>query len=111
MSKVFRIIVLLSLLISVLNTSYGQDNKTTTIDIKTSAKCDMCKDKLEYEMSFTKGVKEAKLNTSNAILTVQYNARKTDVSKLRQAINKVGYDADDLPAEPKARSMLPNCCK
>ena len=32
-------------------------------------------------------------------------------SLLKKAVTKVGYDADDLPADPKAYDDLPKCCK
>ena len=81
------------------------------IKIKTSAICDMCKETLEYDLAFEKGVKEAILNLDDKVMTIVYNPKKTDVLKLRTRITKVGYHADDLKRDPEAYEKLPACCK
>lgn len=82
-----------------------------TVNIHTSAVCDMCKKTLEKDLSFEKGVSKSILNLDDNILTVIYNPEKTNVDKIRLAINKSGYDADSLKADPKAFNRLPDCCK
>ena len=82
-----------------------------TIYIKTSAICDQCKERLEHNISFEKGVKFVELNDSTKVLTIVYKNGKNDMEKLKTAITKVGYDADDLVADPKAYDRLPPCCK
>lgn len=82
-----------------------------TVQIKTSAVCDMCKETLEKAMAYEKGVKESSLNVDTKILTVTYDVKKTSLEKIKQAITKVGYDADDLIAEAKAYENLNMCCK
>jgi cation transport ATPase len=84
---------------------------TVTIHIKTSAVCDMCKETMELAMSYEKGVKSSELNVDTKILTVTYLPKKTDANKVRIAVNKTGYDADQLPADPKAYNNLHSCCK
>ncbi|MCF8258527.1 MAG: cation transporter [Flavobacteriales bacterium] len=101
-----------TLLILLLTTSAVFAQKDVqTITIKTSAVCDMCKETIEKEMSFTKGVTAATLDVKTAILTVSYRTTRTDPATIRKAVNKVGYDADDSPAEPKAYDNLHHCCK
>lgn len=82
-----------------------------TIQIKTSAVCDMCKETLEKAMAYEKGVKESNLNVDTKILTVKYDPKKTTVEKIKLTITKVGYDADELKADPKAYDNLDACCK
>ncbi|WP_448530427.1 heavy-metal-associated domain-containing protein [Raineya sp.] len=81
------------------------------VQIKTSAVCGMCKKKIEKDLSYEKGVVSADLNVETKIVTVKYNPKKTSVAKIKKAINKAGYDADELPANPKAYNKLPECCK
>ncbi|MDW8295655.1 MAG: heavy metal-associated domain-containing protein [Raineya sp.] len=81
------------------------------VQIKTSAICGMCKKKIEKDLSYEKGVVSADLNVETKIVTVKYNPKKTNVTKIKKAINKAGYDADELPANPKAYKKLPECCK
>ena len=83
----------------------------TTIEIKTSAVCGTCKSSIEKALKSTSGVKSAKLDVKTKVVTVTYDAGKTDPAKIREAISKVGYDADDVKADPAAYSKLHECCK
>jgi mercuric ion binding protein len=84
---------------------------TETITIKTSAVCDMCKETIEKAMAYEKGVKTSDLNVETAMLTVTFDPKKTSAEKIKASLNKTGYDADDLPADPKAYDNLNPCCK
>ena len=42
---------------------------------------------------------------------VEYKAQKTDPAKLRAAVAKIGYLADDVQPDPAARAALPACCR
>ncbi|GAB4137298.1 MAG: hypothetical protein Fur0041_12020 [Bacteroidia bacterium] len=85
--------------------------KTETITIKTSAECDMCKERIEKEVGLTKGVKKATLDLNTRVLTVVYNPKKITPDKLRQVIANAGYDADDVKANNRAQQKLPECCR
>ena len=85
-----------------------------TIEILTSAPCiDMtcCKDIIEEEMQFTKGVTAVELDTESKILTVTFKTKKTNAAKLRKVISSIGYNADDVKADKKAHDKLPLCCQ
>jgi copper chaperone CopZ len=82
-----------------------------TIQITTSAVCDMCKERIEKALSFEKGVKSAKLDVNTKIVTVEYDDKKTNADNLKKAISNAGYDADDVKANNEAYANLPNCCK
>lgn len=81
------------------------------VKIKTSAICKMCKKRIERDLSLTKGFEKAYLNLDDKVVTVAYNAKKTDLGKIKEAIANIGYDADDLPANPKSHDRLPECCR
>ena len=85
--------------------------KTETITIKTSTQCGMCKTRIEKAMAYEKGVKSSTLDVEKAEFTVTYKPSKTSPEKIKKAISNVGYDADDVKANEKAYSSLPNCCK
>jgi mercuric ion binding protein len=84
---------------------------TDTLLVKTSAQCETCKKTIEEYMSFEKGIKKTELDLDTKILMVIYNPDKTNPDKIKTAITKSGYDADSLPADPKAYKRLPDCCK
>lgn len=71
----------------------------------------MCKERIEKQLAFTKGVTAAELDVKSAIVTVSFKANKTNVEEIRKSINSIGYDADESPAEEKAYENLHHCCK
>jgi len=85
--------------------------QTAEIKIKTSATCDMCKETIEKNLAFEKGIKKSVLDVDTKVLTVTYNPEKITPEKIRIAISKIGYDADEVPADPKAYKKLDDCCK
>lgn len=97
------------LLISIL--AKAQNKNTVELKVKTSAVCGMCKTTIERELAFAKGVKKSELDVPSKVVTVIYNPNKTTPEKIRQAISMAGYDADDVPADPKAYEKLHACCK
>ncbi|MEA5110045.1 hypothetical protein SDC9_18074 [bioreactor metagenome] len=89
----------------------AQEPKNTQIEIKVSSQCSMCKETIERTLAFEKGVVKATLDLETDIVTVVYKTARTTPEKIREAISKAGYDADDVAADPKAYSNLPDCCK
>ncbi|WP_338876501.1 heavy metal-associated domain-containing protein [Spirosoma sp. SC4-14] len=88
-----------------------RDDKDKEVKIKTSAICSMCKARIERNLSFEKGVKEANLDVKTKVVTIRYNPAKTDVAKLKANISKTGYDAEDVLADEVGYNKLPSCCK
>ena len=88
-----------------------RDDKDKEVKIKTSAICEMCKARIERNLAFEKGVKTADLDVKTKVVTIRYNAAKTDVNKLKANISKTGYDAEEVVADPVGYNKLPSCCK
>ena len=89
----------------------AQDKKLSTLDVRTSSVCGMCEETIENGLIYEKGVKSVDLDLTTGIIHVEYDARKTDADKLHTAVTKMGYSADDIPADPKAFADLPACCQ
>lgn len=88
-----------------------KEKNIETIEIQTSAVCGMCKERLEHDMAFEKGVKFVELNDETKVLTIKYKKGKNTKENLKKAVTKIGYDADEMPANLKAYNALPACCK
>ncbi len=88
-----------------------KDKKLQVVTIKTSSQCNDCKERIEEALAFEKGVKKSELDVETHMVTVSYKKGKTTPEKIRKAITKAGYDADDVKADPKAYGKLPACCK
>ena len=113
MKKVSILIVLCFAIIA--NTLNAQEKKevkkTEEIKIKVSSQCNTCKETIEKALYFEKGVKSSNLDVKNKEVTVVYNPSKTTPDKIRLAISKAGYDADDVKADEVAYHKLPKCCQ
>jgi len=91
--------------------AFSQNKKKEVIEIKTSAKCEDCKDRIEKSLAFEKGVKDVKINLETAVVSVTFIPEKTNPEALRKAISLAGYDADEIKADTKAYQALPLCCQ
>ena len=82
-----------------------------TVQIKTSAECvaNCCKDRIEEEMQFTKGVTAVNLNVESQVLTVTFKTKKNSIENIRKIVSNLGYNADDVRANESAHNALPNC--
>jgi copper chaperone CopZ len=106
-------VIMMTVLLSAGNQSIAQEKKKSTEEIKiqTSAVCGMCEERIETNIAYEKGVKKVELDDSTKIVTIGFDPRKTNPDQLRSAISKIGYDADDVAADPVAYEKLPACCK
>jgi periplasmic mercuric ion binding protein len=105
----FTLIAVYIILIS--NATTAQNPKTVDLEIKTSAQCSMCKETIEKAMAFEKGVVKYELVVETKTLKVTYKPAKTNPETIRKAVSAVGYDADEVVADPKAYANLADCCK
>jgi mercuric ion binding protein len=106
-------VMMMTILIGAGNQARAQEKKSSTEEIKiqTSAVCGMCKERIEHDLAFEKGIKSVSLDDETKIVTVGYSPKKTNPDNIRLAISKIGYDADDVKADPVAYEKLPGCCK
>ena len=91
--------------------SFTLQKETKTIEIKTSAVCGMCKERLERNLVFEKGIKQVNVNLESKTIAVTYRTDKTNPDNIRKAISKMGYWADEVPADEEGHKKLPECCK
>ncbi|TAE67653.1 MAG: hypothetical protein EAZ85_14925 [Bacteroidetes bacterium] len=82
-----------------------------TATIKTSAICGMCKATIEKALNKQAGVSAVNMDVDTKEITVSFDDKKTNVSKIRKAISKAGYDADEVKRNQKSFAKLPACCK
>lgn len=88
----------------------GQSTKKT-ISIQTNAECGQCKDRIEGDLNYRKGIIYSELNLENKVLEVKFNSKKITEQEIKQIISEIGYDADEVKANKKSQSELPACCQ
>jgi len=112
-----HIITLAFLFLSITTYFAQQPKKTQKAVIKTTITCDHCKECETCGQLFNQkllretGVQMVTLDTEKMTIEVIYNSKKTNLSNIKTAISNLGYDADDLKANPEAYEKLDGCCK
>jgi mercuric ion binding protein len=106
-------VMIMTIMLGAGNQTIAQEKKNSSEEVKiqTSAVCGMCKERIENNLSFEKGIKSVSLDSETKIVTVGYSPKKTNPDNIRLAISKIGYDADGVAADPVAYEKLPACCK
>lgn len=95
----------------------AQSGENDTLIVKTKIYCDHCKEcstcqpHIERELNFAKGVKSFKVDVAKEEIFIIYSTAKTTTAAIRKAIANGGYDADEIPANPKAVARLDGCCQ
>jgi len=79
--------------------------------IQTNGVCSKCETLFKENVPFFKGVKDYAYDPKTAKMTITYDSKKTNPDLLRQQISKLGYNADNVKADPAARAKLPACCQ
>ncbi|WP_177762549.1 cation transporter [Flavobacterium sp. I3-2] len=111
--RILNLLIVLFLTFS----AQAQNKKNDKAEIKLSIECDHCKVCETCGLNFrdnmlkVKGVTMYELNEETKTMTVYYNTKKTDLSKIKTAISKLGFDADEVKADPEAYEKLDGCCK
>lgn len=96
---------------------FAQTVENDTLIVKTKIYCDHCKEcsscqpHIERELNFTKGVKSFKVDVAREEIMIIYSSAKTTPAAIRKSIANGGYDADEIPADPKAVARLDGCCQ
>ncbi len=116
-NSILKSMMLIAAIFFISNVAVAQQKTNQKAVIKTNIYCDHCKEcetcglKFKDQMLKITGVKMYELDEKKMTITVYYNAKKTDLMTIKKAISKLGYDADDVKADPQAYDNLDGCCK
>ncbi|MBC7125111.1 MAG: heavy-metal-associated domain-containing protein, partial [Bacteroidales bacterium] len=73
--------------------SQAQKVEIKSVTFEVNMHCQSCKAKIERDIVFEKGVKEVEATLDKKLVTIKYDATKTDPDKIAKAIEKLGYTA------------------
>ena len=85
--------------------------QTKTFKAKVEGNCGMCKERIETAVKADKNVKSADWSMSKKVLTVSYDASKTDKKAILKSVADVGHDNEMFRASDKAYVDLDACCQ
>jgi hypothetical protein len=99
--------IIFSIIALFLFTSVSAQKKET---VKVWGNCGMCQKTIETAAK-SAGASDAQWNKDSKVLTVEYKAKKTDLTKIEQAIAAAGYDTQNFTAPEAAYNGLHSCCQ
>ena len=85
--------------------------QTKTFKAKVEGNCGMCKDRIETAVKADKNVKSADWSMTKKVLTVSYDASKTDKKAVLKSVAEVGHDNEMFRASSKVYDDLEVCCQ
>ena len=92
--------------------SFGQIKVSDKAIIKTpTVACDACRDYIEFTLGHEYGVTSVKVDVKKKTTTVTWLTDRTTKETIKSAIATIGYDADDIEADPAGWRGLPKECK
>jgi mercuric ion binding protein len=112
LTEMKRLTMLFLLMAGFFVSASAQAKKPVTIKINTPGiKCEECKKRVEDYLKYEEGVTKVVANFRSGYVNVTYFKDRTNLENIKAAIANVGYDADDVTAEPDAYKKLPKTCK
>jgi len=112
--KNLLIIIFFSLLTFSLSAQNSKNEKAviqTNIDCDHCKVCETCGQNFQENLYKITGLKMYELDEKAMTITVFYNGKKTNLEKIKTTITKLGFDADEMKADPEAYEKLDDCCK
>lgn len=78
--------------------------------VPVSGNCGMCKKTIETAAK-KGGAQTALWSTTDKMLKVSFNSKKTSLARIQEAVAKSGYDTRDVKANDKDYAQLHSCCQ
>ncbi|CAN5130004.1 hypothetical protein BH09BAC2_BH09BAC2_20250 [soil metagenome] len=107
--KVFRLVLLTFL--GLFSVAFAQKTVAKIIIQTPTIQCEACKTRVENYMSREDGVQTVKADFRRHTVTISYFKDRTNSENLKTAIANLGFDADDVTAEPESYKRLPITCR
>ena len=84
--------IVVALMLAAVSSVYAKELKEFVVTTDPQMVCHNCEAKIKGNMRFEKGVKKVETDLDNQIVTITYDAEKTDEKKLAEAFRKLKYD-------------------
>jgi len=92
--------------------SFAQPKAIVKAVIKTpGVQCEACKTRIENHLLHEEGISSVKADYRKHTVAVAWYSDRTNIENIKTALANMGYDADDVTAEPDAYKRLPVTCQ
>lgn len=101
--RIFGLILTLCLAFSFnLNAQGKKKKQTEEVTFEVSMSCNNCKQKIEKNIAWEKGVKDMEVDLDDKTVKVKYDANKTSTENLKKAIENLGFASVEEQKEKPA---------
>jgi mercuric ion binding protein len=97
MKKKFYLLLMMAIVFALLNAQAQEEKsvkKTSDVTFLVGMHCQSCKDRIEKNIPFEKGVKDLKVDLEKKEVTIIFNPQKTTIEKLKKAVIELGYTCE-----------------
>ena len=92
-------ILIISALVAPQVSADQPQKQTVVFTVEPKMHCQNCENKIKTNLRFEKGVLDISTDVKSNTVTITYDTRKTDVTKLEAAFKKIGYTASEQKKE------------
>ncbi|MEO8567857.1 MAG: heavy-metal-associated domain-containing protein [Ginsengibacter sp.] len=104
------VLAITSLLLFTLS-GFGQKSTQKAVINTPGVQCEACKTRIENWLVHEYGISSVKADYKKHTVTVIWYKDRTNIENIKTALANMGYDADDITAEPDAYKRLPKTCQ
>lgn len=94
MKTLQKITILIVFVLSISTTFAQKAQKDTTVCYRVAMDCMACKQKIEKNIAFEKGVKALDVNLANKTVKIKFNKQKNTAEQLKKAIEELKYEVE-----------------
>ena len=105
-----NIIFILVIFFSVLMTGCNNASEEMVINTPT-IQCGMCQKIIEVGLAKVDGVSNPRVDLKTKKTILLHDPEKTNKKSIEKIVSELGYQANDLKANPDSYADLPACCK
>ena len=90
----------------------GCNNASEEMVINTpTIQCGMCQKTIEVGLAKIDGVSNPKVDLKTKKTILLHDPEKTNIKSIEKVVSELGYQANNLKANPDSYADLPACCK
>lgn len=90
-------------------TAYAKDIQELVVTTNPPMSCQNCENKIKNNLRFEKGIKKIQTNIPEQRVTIEFDADKTDATKIENAFSKIGYQVTIINEENQCPAPAKNC--
>ena len=110
MNKTLFLTLIMFLSFSIASQAQKKPSEKATISTP-GVQDEACKTRLENQLARQQGITAVKVDYRRHKVTVTWIRDRTNIENIKTVIANMGYDADDVTAEPSAYKRLPKACQ